>query len=281
MYCKLTTTRAVVSADLEKGRNNKAETSVTMEEPAETAKVLDFSAAEEPQAGTAKPAAKRKQQIVKSESLFLHLAQIIDANLKDEAGSQNFGPVLKNKGEEGKGPAADRILAFINASNHPLFDGKTTTVQTLRGWIEECKEAGEAEIKRREQVEGPGRRDGTEDKIPGHVEIWCDLLISWKEYTETTPKTDRYQVPSHLEGLVFLVKDNSPFLPTGSQLKKAGEEDRDAAVNNLKAGAAAKKQRIAEAVQIRRIYPQAPRCRKGSHTLAGLSQSDQNMGPRY
>ena len=47
-----------------------------------------------------------------------------------------------------------------------------------------------------------------------------------------------------------MVKDDSPFLPTGSQLKKAGEEDRDAAVNNLKAGAAAKKQRITEAVHI-------------------------------
>jgi hypothetical protein len=42
-------------------------------------------------------------------------------------------------------------------------------------------------MKRREQVEGPGRRDGTEDKIAVHVEIWCYLLISWKEYTETTP----------------------------------------------------------------------------------------------
>jgi len=31
------------------------------------------------------------------------MAQIIDANLKDEEGSQMFGPVLKNKGEKGKG----------------------------------------------------------------------------------------------------------------------------------------------------------------------------------
>ena len=88
-------------------------------------------------------------------------------------------------------------------------------------------------MKRREQVEGPGRRDGSEDKISELVKIWCDLLISWKKYTETTPKTDRYQVL-----LVFLVKVDSPFLPTGSQLKKAGEEDRVAAVNNVKALAA-------------------------------------------
>ncbi len=85
-YNVLQTHNNPCTPDLEKSRNNKAETSVTMEETAETAKVLDFSAADEPQAETAKPAARRKPQIVKSESLFLHLAQIIDANLKDEAG---------------------------------------------------------------------------------------------------------------------------------------------------------------------------------------------------
>ena len=66
----------------------------------------------------------------------------------------------------------------------------------------------------------------------------------------TAPKTDRYQVPAHLEGLVFLVKDDSPFLPTGSQLKKAGDADRDNAVKNLSAGPARKVQRIAEAIQV-------------------------------
>jgi hypothetical protein len=59
-------------------------------------------------------ASKRKSQIVKSESLFLNLAQTIDANLKDEEpGSENSGPVLQNKGTKGKGPAADKLLAFI------------------------------------------------------------------------------------------------------------------------------------------------------------------------
>ncbi len=59
--------------------------------------------------------------------------------------------------------------------------------------------------------------DGTEDKISENVKILCGLLVSWKEYTETA---DRYQVPAHIEELVFLVKDDSPFLPSGSQLKK-------------------------------------------------------------
>lgn len=72
-------------------------------------------------------------------------------------------------------------------------------------------------MKRRDKVEGPGWRDGTEDKNPEHIKIWCDLMISWKEYWKAIPKTDRYQVPAHLQGLVFLVKDDSPFLPTGSQ----------------------------------------------------------------
>ena len=110
------------------------------------------------------------------------MAQIIDANLKDEEGSQNFGPILGKMGENGKDPAAIRIQAVISASNHPLFYGKTTTVQTLRGWIAECIEAGEAEMKRRERVEGPGRPDGTEDNVPEHVKIWCYLLVSYKEY---------------------------------------------------------------------------------------------------
>jgi hypothetical protein len=65
------------------------------------------------QAGTARSASKRKAQIVKSESFFLYLAQIIDANLKDEEGSENSGPVLQDKGTKGKGPAADKLLAFI------------------------------------------------------------------------------------------------------------------------------------------------------------------------
>ena len=88
-------------------------------------------------------------------------------------------------------------------------------------------------MKRREQDEGPRRRDGTEVKIPEHAKIWCDLLISWKAYTATTPKTERYQGHAHLKGPVFMVKDDSPFLPTGSQLKKAGEENRDAAMKIL------------------------------------------------
>ena len=115
------------------------------------------------------------------------------------------GPVLKGTGQKGKGSAADRILEFICTSTYPLFQGKTTTAQTLKTWIEECKTSAEAEMKRREQVKEPGRRDGTEDQIPEHVKGWCDLLVSWKEYTDTTPKTDRYQleVPAHLEGLVF------------------------------------------------------------------------------
>ncbi len=118
------------------------------------------------------------------------MAQIIHASLKDEEGSQQFSPVLKNKEEKGMGSAADKIHTFINALNHLLSHGKATTVQTLRGWIEECKEDGKTELKRRDQVEGPGRRDGTEDKIPEHVKFWCNLLISRKEYTETTPKTE-------------------------------------------------------------------------------------------
>ena len=102
--------------------------------------------------------------MIKSNCLFLVLAQIIESNLKDEKGS--FGPVLMASRQKGKGEAAERTLAFSNASTHPLFHGKATTSKTLKGWIQECKVAGEAEMKRREQVEGPGRRDGTEDNVP-------------------------------------------------------------------------------------------------------------------
>ena len=102
-------------------------------------------------------------------------------------------------------------------------------------------------MKRRDKVEGPGLRDGREDNIPEHIKIWCDLMVSLKDYSKAIPKTDRYQVPARLEGLVCLVNDDSPFLPTGSQLKKAGEEDRDAAVKNLKNP---KRQRIAEAIKV-------------------------------
>jgi len=139
VYCKVTTTSKVVSAIFEKGRNNKAETWDEDVGFCRNSNDHDFSAAKEPQAAPERTALKRKQQIVKSDSVFLHLAQIIDANLKDEEGSQNFGPVLKNKGERGKGPAADRIHTFMNASNHLLFHGKATTVQTVSGWFEECK----------------------------------------------------------------------------------------------------------------------------------------------
>ena len=78
---------------------------------AEIAKTLDFSAAEEPQAAPNRLRPKESNrynkfclyiQNVKSDSVFLHLAQIIDANLKgeDEGGSQNFGQVLKKKKEK-------------------------------------------------------------------------------------------------------------------------------------------------------------------------------------
>ncbi len=78
------------------------------------------------------------------------MAQIIDANLKDQEGSLNFGPVLENQGD--KGPSVERIHKFIEDSNHLFFYGKATTVQTMGGWIED---AGEAEMKRRESFEGP------------------------------------------------------------------------------------------------------------------------------
>jgi hypothetical protein len=39
---------------------------------------------DDPHAGAGKFTAKRKPPIVKSDALFIHLAQIIDANLKDE-----------------------------------------------------------------------------------------------------------------------------------------------------------------------------------------------------
>ena len=112
-----------------------------MDELQEVAKVLDFSGDAVPQAGTLKSVPKRKPQIFKSDALFLYLAvlaQVIDANLKEEEGSEHFGPILQEKVSKGKGPAADKLLAFINASTYPLCNGKNTTVQTLRGWIEEC-----------------------------------------------------------------------------------------------------------------------------------------------
>ncbi len=118
---------------------------------------------------------------------------LIDANLKDEEGSENFGPLLQDKGAKGKGPAADNLLAFFNSSTHPLCHGKATTLQTMRGWIQDCKEAADAEFKRRDKVEGPGRRDRSEDNIPEHIKIWCDLIVSWKEIAKATPKTDRYK----------------------------------------------------------------------------------------
>ncbi len=96
---------------------------------AETAQRLDFSDMDDTQGGAGKITVKRKPQIVKSDALFLHLAQIIEANFKDEEGSQQFGPILGNKGENFncKGPAANLIITVITASNHPLFHGKTTT----------------------------------------------------------------------------------------------------------------------------------------------------------
>jgi hypothetical protein len=103
----------------------------------DTSKVLDLSAPDEAQAASGKPAGKRKIQLVKSDGLFHVLAQIIDANLKEEEGSLNFGPVLKGAGQKGKGSAAERILEYIGTSTHPLFQGKTTTAQTLKIWIEE------------------------------------------------------------------------------------------------------------------------------------------------
>ncbi len=105
----------------------------------EVAKTLDFSGDAIPQAGTSKSVPKRKPQIVKSDALFLYLAQVIDANLKDEEGSEIFGPVLQDKGAKGKGQASDKLLEFINASTHPLCNGKTTTVQTLRGWMRNAR----------------------------------------------------------------------------------------------------------------------------------------------
>ena len=40
------------------------------------------------------------------------------------------------------------------------------------------KEAADAEMKRREKVEGPGQRDGSEDNnIAEHIKIWCDFLV--------------------------------------------------------------------------------------------------------
>jgi hypothetical protein len=122
VYSKVTTTCEVVSGFLQNGRDNKAETSVTMEDAAETARslisllltnqklgvltnqtVLDpkvhchtsrvprthvtpdvgcrsANKATDPQAGAGNIPSKRKQQIVKSDALFFHLAQIIDAD---------------------------------------------------------------------------------------------------------------------------------------------------------------------------------------------------------
>ncbi len=78
---------------------------------------------------------------MKYDALFLYLAQFIDANLnlKDEEGSEIFGPVLQDKGAKCKGPASDKLLAFINASTHQLCNGKTTMVQTLRGWMKNAR----------------------------------------------------------------------------------------------------------------------------------------------
>jgi hypothetical protein len=69
------------------------------------------------------------------------------------------------------------------------------TLRTLRAWIEECKEAGVAEMKRREHVEGPERHDGTED-VPAseHVETFtkkidifsCQIHIEWTALKETS-----------------------------------------------------------------------------------------------
>lgn len=58
-----------------------------MVEAQEVAKTLDFSYQAAPQAGIPKTTTKRKPQIVKSDALFLYLAQAIDANLKDGEGS--------------------------------------------------------------------------------------------------------------------------------------------------------------------------------------------------
>ena len=58
-----------------------------MEEEQDVSKTLNF-VGQGTEASNSTAAPKRKAQIVKSDALFLYLAQVIDANLKDEESSE-------------------------------------------------------------------------------------------------------------------------------------------------------------------------------------------------
>lgn len=78
--------------------------------------------------------AVKKKQMLLSDPLSLHIANILHADLQDP--ESRFSKVLEPPRTRGKPDAMKALMEFLMESEHPSCKEKTTTVATVTDWID-------------------------------------------------------------------------------------------------------------------------------------------------
>jgi len=168
-------------------------------------------------ANSKSPERTKSKQLLLSDGLRLYIANTLTSFLESDVIDEEETPKIKNldkKGSCGRNRAAARLIEFKEKSERPLLVDRTTSIETLTKWIDECVQIGRRECEREARDAEKGRNSADCD-IPQHFIAWSYLMKPFDSGMEKAVKTTRYnQVPDHLQGTgVALIKCDLVFVP--------------------------------------------------------------------
>ena len=147
-----------------------------------------------------------KKQLLLTSHLKLFLANLLTPLIHNEVDNDEklILNALQKKHSRGRSDGIEQIIRYMAESDDPTVKNKTTSINTLTRWMDECMQMGREENDRMKSDSGYGRNSSQND-IPAEVRAWAYLMEQYDEFKvqqeKSAVKITRYnRVPDHLQG---------------------------------------------------------------------------------